>query len=145
GPGGDSGDLGADLADGLIADADDGRTGLAVVALEPAADPLEVALVLEHVVEARHPGSTPIGVLDVVAVSTVAEIRDLLLDPADVDATPFDAAERLAERLECASVVVLDDLDPDRPGPDARRAVALLAHLAPDARVIATADRASLV
>ena len=31
GPGGDSGDLGAELADGLIADADDGRTGLAVV------------------------------------------------------------------------------------------------------------------
>ena len=144
GPGGDSGDLGADLADGLIADADDGRTGLAVVALEPAADPLEVALVLEHVVEARHPGSTPIGILDVVAVSSVAEIRALLLEPGDADATPFDAAERLAGRLECASVVVLDDLDPDRPGPDARRAVALLAHLAPDARVVATPDRDAL-
>ncbi|RIJ51696.1 cobalamin biosynthesis protein CobW, partial [Clavibacter phaseoli] len=116
-----------------------------VVALEPAADPLEVALVLEHVVEARHPGSTPIGILDVVAVSSVAEIRALLLEPGDADATPFDAAERLAGRLECASVVVLADLDPDRPTPDARRAVALLAHLAPDARVIATADRASLV
>ncbi|MBP2457014.1 GTP-binding protein [Clavibacter michiganensis] len=143
-PGGDSGDLGADLADGLIADADDGRTGLAVVALEPAADPLEVALVLEHVVEARHPGSTPIGILDVVAVSSVAEIRALLLDPGDADATPFDAAERLAGRLECASAVVLGDLDPDRPGPDARRAIALLAHLAPDARVVATPDREAL-
>ncbi|MBF4637835.1 GTP-binding protein [Clavibacter michiganensis] len=143
-PGGDSGDLGADLADGLIADVDDGRRGLAVVALEPAADPLEVALVLEHVVEARHPGSTPIGILDVVAVSSVVEIRELLLEPGDTDTTPFDAAERLAGRLECASVVVLDDLDPDRPTPDARRAVALLAHLAPDARVVATADRASL-
>ncbi|GAB7304635.1 hypothetical protein MAFF212519_25140 [Clavibacter michiganensis] len=143
-PGGDSGDLGADLADGLIADVDDGRRGLAVVALEPAADPLEVALVLEHVVEARHPGSTPIGILDVVAVSSVAEIRELLLEPGDADTTPFDAAERLAGRLECASVVVLDDLDPDRPTPGARRAVALLAHLAPDARVVATADRASL-
>ncbi len=97
-PGGDSGDLGADLADGLIADVDDGRRGLAVVALEPAADPLEVALVLEHVVEARHPGSTPIGILDVVAVSSVAEIRELLLEPGDADTTPFDAAERLAGR-----------------------------------------------
>ncbi|MBF4622839.1 GTP-binding protein [Clavibacter sp. VKM Ac-2872] len=144
-PGGDSGDLGADIADGLIADADDGRTGLAVVALEPAADPLEVALVLEHVVEARHPGSTHIGILDVVAVSSVAEILELLLDPGRADATPFDAAERLAGRLECASVVVLDDLDADHPDPDARRAVALLAHLAPDARVIATADRRALV
>ncbi|MWJ18993.1 cobalamin biosynthesis protein CobW [Clavibacter michiganensis subsp. michiganensis] len=143
-PGGDSGDLGADLADGLIADVDDGRRGLAVVALEPAADPLEVALVLEHVVEARHPGSTPIGILDVVAVSSVVEIRELLLEPGDADTTPFDAAERLAGRLECASIVVLPDLDPDRPTPDARRAVALLAHLAPDARVVATADRASL-
>lgn len=143
-PGGDSGDLGADLADGLIADVDDGRRGLAVVALEPAADPLEVALVLEHVVEARHPGSTPIGILDVVAVSSVAEIRALLLDPGPGDATPFDAAERLAGRLECASVVVLDDLDPDRPAPAARRAVALLAHLAPDARIVATADRDAL-
>ncbi len=113
-PGGDSGDLGADLADGLIADVDDGRRGLAVVALEPAADPLEVALVLEHVVEARHPGSTPIGILDVVAVSSVAEIRELLLEPGDADTTPFDAAERLAGRLECASIVVLPDLDPDR-------------------------------
>ncbi|WP_435093929.1 GTP-binding protein [Clavibacter michiganensis] len=143
-PGGDSGDLGADLADGLIADVDDGRRGLAVVALEPAADPLEVALVLEHVVEARHPGSTPIGILDVIAVSSVAEIGELLLDPSDADLRPFDAAERLAGRLECASVVVLPDLDPDRPTPDARRAVALLAHLAPDARIVATADRASL-
>ncbi|MEW5095462.1 GTP-binding protein [Clavibacter michiganensis] len=143
-PGGDSGDLGADLADGLIADVDDGRRGLAVVALEPAADPLEVALVLEHVVEARHPGSTPIGILDVVAVSSVVEIRELLLEPGDTDTTPFDAAERLAGRLECASIVVLPDLDPDRPTPDARRAVALLAHLAPGARIVATADRASL-
>ncbi|RIJ55490.1 cobalamin biosynthesis protein CobW, partial [Clavibacter lycopersici] len=139
-PGGDSGDLGADLAEGLIADVDDGRRGLAVVALEPAADPLEVALVLEHVVEARHPGSTPIGIVDVIAVSSVAEIRELLLDPGDADVTPFDAAERLAGRLECASAVVLEDLDPDRPAPDALRVVALLAHLAPDARIVATAD-----
>jgi G3E family GTPase len=143
-PGGDSGDLGADLADGLMADADDGRTGLAVVALEPAADPLEVALVLEHVVEARHPGATPIGILDVVAVTSVAEVRDLLLDPRDDDATPMDAAERLAGRLECASVVVLDGLDPARPTPDARRATALLALLAPAARVVPVGDRASL-
>ena len=144
-PGGDSGDLGADLAEGLIRDADDGRTGLAVVAIEPAADPLEVALVLEHVVEARHPGSTPIGILDLVAVSSVAEVRDLLLDPRAADATPFDAAERLAGRLECASVVVLEDLDPAHPSPDGRRALALLACLAPDARVVAVADRAALV
>jgi G3E family GTPase len=143
-PGGDSGDLGADLAEGLIADADDGRTGLAVVALEPAADPLEVALVLEHVVEAGHPGATPIGILDVVAVSSVAEIRALLLDPDGDDRDPFDAAERLAGRLECASVVVLGDLDPARPTPDARRVLALLALLAPDARVVAVGDRESL-
>jgi G3E family GTPase len=152
-PDGDSGDLGTRIAEGLIADADDGRTGLAVVALEPAADPLEVALVLEHVVEARHPGSTPIGILDVVAVSSVAEIRAVLLEPADdagaaaapLDTAPLDAAERLAGRFECASVVVLADLDPDRPSRDARRAIALLAHLAPLARVVARGDRASLV
>ncbi|MFT2707526.1 GTP-binding protein [Clavibacter zhangzhiyongii] len=143
-PGGDSGDLGADLADGLIADADDGRIGLAVVALEPAADPLEVALVLEHVVEARHPGATPIGILDVVAVSSVAEIRDLLLDPEGEDRVPFDAAERLAGRLECASVVVLGDLDPARPTSDGHRVRALLALLAPDARVVSVGDRESL-
>jgi G3E family GTPase len=143
-PDGDSGLLGAELADGLVADADDGRTGLAVVALDPAADPLEVALVLEHVVEARHPGSTPIGVLDVVAVSSVAEVRDALLDPRDDDG-PLDAAERLAGRLECASVVVLDDLEPERPTADARRVLALLALLAPDARIVACGDRASLV
>jgi G3E family GTPase len=151
---GDSGDLGTRIAEGLIADADDGRTGLAVVALEPAADPLEVALVLEHVVEARHTGATPIGILDVIAVSSVAEIRAVLLEPADLapvehaaplDPAPLDAAERLAGRLECASVVVLTDLDPARPSPDARRAVALLAHLAPLARVVARGDRASLV
>ncbi|QIS40869.1 cobalamin biosynthesis protein CobW [Clavibacter capsici] len=142
-PDGDSGDLGADIADGLIADADDGRTGLAVVALEPAADPLEVALVLEHVVEARHPGATPIGILDVVAVSSVAEVRDVLLDPDDDD-RPFDDAERLAARLECASVVVLDGWDPAWSSPDARRVVALLALLAPAARVVPVGDRASL-
>ena len=144
-PDGDSGLLGAELAEGLIADADDGRTGLAVVALDPAADPLEVALVLEHVVEARHPGSTPIGILDVVAVSSVAEIRDALLDARDDDTDPFDAAERLAGRLECASVVVLEDLDPLRPTADARRVVALLGLLAPDARIVPRGDRAELV
>ncbi|MDA3804731.1 MULTISPECIES: CobW C-terminal domain-containing protein [Clavibacter] len=144
-PDGDSGRLGAELAEGLIADVDDGRRGLAVVALEPAADPLEVALVLEHVVEARHPGSTPIGVLDVVAVSSVAEIRDVLLDPRDDDAAPFDAGERLAGRLECASVVVLADLDPERPTADARRVVALVGLLAPDARIVTHGDRDALV
>lgn len=143
-PDGDSGDLGADIADGLIADADDGRTGLAVVALEPAADPLEVALVLEHVVEARHPGATPIGILDVVAVSSVAEIRDVLLEPRDDAGTLLDDAERLAGRLECASVVVLDGWDPAWSSPDARRVVALLALLAPAARIVPVGDRASL-
>ncbi|MBO0983718.1 GTP-binding protein [Rathayibacter sp. SD072] len=139
-PESDSGEFAVGLAAELARQADDGESGVTVVALDPAADPMEVALVLEHLLRRRHPGDTRIGVLDVVAVTSVAEVSRVLLGTPSGERAPqspheWDAAETLAGRLEFATLVVLTD-DRGTNGDAAAQARDLLAALSPGADVL---------
>ncbi|MCM6761559.1 GTP-binding protein [Rathayibacter sp. ZW T2_19] len=136
-PESDSGEFAVGLAAELARQADDGESGVTVVALDPSADPMEVALVLEHLLQRRHPGDTRIGVLDVVAVTSVAEMSRVLLGTPSDQHPPqgpqeWDRAERLAARLEFATLVVLTDGD----GVEQEPARDLLAALSPGAEIL---------
>lgn len=143
----DSAEFAVELAARLAADAGDGITGSTAIALEPAADVVEVALVLEHMLNAQRP-RVAVGIRDVVAVSSVREIGETLLGmgmglEAPAPHRDLDAPGRLAQRLEFASLIVLtDDSETDRPA-ESGLIRALLARLAPDARVLGPSAFAS--
>jgi G3E family GTPase len=103
-----------------------------VVILDPAAEVDEVSLVFEHVVE-RERVPVPVGVRDVIAVSSVREILTVLRD-ADSHDEDLSAPGRLARRLEFSSLIVLIDLD-DADSADATLVRAFLAALSPAALV----------
>ncbi|HEV7951223.1 MAG TPA: GTP-binding protein [Glaciihabitans sp.] len=133
--GDDSGDFALTLADQLMADADAGTSGNTIVVLEPGADVMEVALVLEHVVEGRHPSLQRIGIVEVMAVTSLTAIEELIFGDGITGPHEFTASEALAQRLEFASTIVLTDLGADI---DERVALVLnfLRRLSPAARVI---------
>lgn len=141
----DSAEFAVELAARLAADAEDGITGSTAIALEPAADVVEVALVLEHMLTAHRP-RVAAGIRDVVAVSSVREIGQTLLGMGAEASAPYrdlDAPGRLAQRLEFASLIVLtDDSDADPPA-ESGLIRALVARLAPDARVLGPSAFAS--
>ncbi|KZX21393.1 GTP-binding protein [Rathayibacter tanaceti] len=137
-PGSDGPQFADELAHRLAAQADDGRRGHTVVALDPGADPLEIGLVLEHLCSQRHPGDTRIALLDVVAVTSAAEILRVLCRSGGPSA---DAGERLAARLEFASMIALTD-PIDAPVTDDGALVLDLLHaIAPSAEVITAHER----
>ncbi|NRG40999.1 GTP-binding protein [Rathayibacter sp. VKM Ac-2835] len=137
-PDSDSAEFAAELAAELARQADDGESGITVLSIDPVADPMEVALVLEHLCSRRHPGDTRIGVLDVVAVTSVDEVTRVLLGEGAEDLGPqqWDRAERLATRLEFAGLIVLTDGD----GAGASPAVDLLRALSPGAEILTERD-----
>ncbi|MWV58822.1 GTP-binding protein [Rathayibacter sp. VKM Ac-2754] len=138
----DSAAFAGELAAELARQADDGETGVTVLALDAAADPMEVGLVLEHLCERRHPADTRIGILDVVAVTSLAEVTHVLLgQPAAFTPTAseadVDAAEKLAGRIEFADLIVLTDADGRACEGEA---VDLLRAMAPAAEILASCD-----
>ncbi|AZZ53129.1 GTP-binding protein [Rathayibacter festucae] len=140
-PDSDSAEFAAELADELARQADDGENGITVISLDPVADPMEVALVLEHLCVRRHPGDTRIGVLDVVAVTSVDEVTRVLLGEgaeqgSEQEPPQWDRAERLATRLEFAGLIVLTDGD----GAGASPAVDVLRALSPGAEILTERD-----
>ncbi|MCP2635368.1 GTP-binding protein [Microbacterium sp. HD4P20] len=146
--GADSAEFAVDLAEALMADASDGLTGNAVVLLEPSADPVEVALVMEHVLNIQEP-AVLVGIRDVVAVTSVSEVLTVLFDAradgaAAAGSRDFDAPGRLARRLEFASVIVLTDDDASHQPAQAKLVTAFLAQLAPAARVVSESQVSSL-
>jgi G3E family GTPase len=167
-PGESAEEFGVELAESLARDADNGNRGNALVVLEPDASVMEVALVFERVVEQRDSGAARVGIRDVIAVSSVAEVRALLFgdvpkrpQSGSADPESLNAPEQLAERLEFASIIVLTDLadlggnadltdQADRAGnaTDPQRVeqvLMLLAKLSPAARVLPGADLGDLV
>ncbi|QHC58044.1 GTP-binding protein [Rathayibacter sp. VKM Ac-2760] len=138
-PPGDSVRLAEELAAELGREADAGRRGVSVVALDPLADTLEVGLVLEHLCTRRGGTAPRVAVLDVVAVTSVDEILDVLVG-RDGSSPAGDAgvAERLASRIEFASLVVLAGRRGARASTPADDTVAVdLVHaLAPSAQVV---------
>lgn len=151
------------LADQLAEASAAGRGGHTIVLLEPAAEATEVALVLEHVLDARRP-MPPVAIRDVVAVSSVREIMSVLVGAGEavgvaepMGPDEFGAPGRLARRLEFASVIVLADADADadagagagadagggHPPAGAALARAFLARLTPFARVLSPAELAA--
>lgn len=130
------------LAEKLLDDASAGHRGNLIVLLEPTADVTEIALVMEHIFTSRVP-TEPIGIRDVVAVTSVREIVQVLLSPAEPDGASSDTllAEfrrpgQLASRLEFASVIVLTDLGSDATSSETVLVRALLSRMAPRARVV---------
>ena len=81
-PGATAAEFAVELAEDLVADARTGMTGDLIVVLEAAADVVEVALVLEHALDSQQP-RLPIGIREVIAVTTVREILELLVRPED--------------------------------------------------------------
>ena len=145
-PDSDSAEFAVELAAELARQADDGETGITVMSIDPVADPMEVGLVLEHLLGRRHPGDTRIGVLDVVAVTSLDEVSRVLLgDGADTgaaqdpphDSPQWDRAERLAGRLEFAGLIVLTG---GRGPRDDDAALDLLRALSPGAEILAERD-----
>jgi hypothetical protein len=144
--GDDDATFAVELAEQLASDYDDGVTGNTVVALEPGADVVEIALVLEHVLEARRP-RVPVGIRDVVAVTSVREVTQQLfgrtVEPSARMADDVTSPGRLAARLEFASMIVLTDV-PDAAAPeDTRLVLAFLARMAPSALVLTPSDVAN--
>ena len=139
-PDSDGAEFAAELAAELARQADDGESGVSVISIDPVADPMEVALVFEHLCSRRHPGDTRIGVLDVVAVTSVDEVTRVLLGggvpPGPQDPPQWDRAETLAGRLEFAGLIVLTDGD----GAGASPAVDLLRALTPGAEILTERD-----
>jgi len=139
--GDDDATFAVELAHRLASDYDDGLTGNTVIVVEPQADIVEIALVLEHMLDSRRP-RPPIGIRDVVAVTSVSEIGRLLFGhaPDDQNSEDFASPGRLASRLEFASMIVLTDV-PDAAAPaDTRLVLAFLARLAPSALLLSPHD-----
>ncbi|SKA96354.1 Cobalamin synthesis protein cobW C-terminal domain-containing protein [Agreia bicolorata] len=140
--GDDDATFAVELAEQLASDCDDGLTGNTVVVLEAGADIVEIALVLEHMLEARRP-RVPVGIRDVVAVTSVREVGQQLLgwaSEASAQGDDFTSPGCLASRLEFASMIVLTDA-PDAAAPaDTRLVLALLARMAPSALVLTPFD-----
>lgn len=167
--GDDADEFAIELAESLSADADRGVRGNSMIVLEPDASVMEVALVFERVVERRDLTSARVGIRDVVAVSSLSEIRRLLFGAdvapgsdgradagSEVDGVEdYNAPERLAERLEFASLIVLTDLGEgagvaggvrgagSAGGAADALALSLLGRLAPMARVLSMGDLAT--
>jgi hypothetical protein len=144
----DSAEFAVRLGEWLGRDAEQGATGHTIVALDPAADTLEVALVLEHVLAERRREmgreGAPVCIREVMAVSSVAEISALLFGAgggASRGAAGLDEPGRLARRLEFAGTIVLADTQ-GLPGPgtgspaETAIVLAFLAKLAPAATVV---------
>jgi G3E family GTPase len=137
---GDSAGFAVDLAEQMLAEFHDGRRGNSIAALDPAADVMEVALVLEHVLDSQRP-RLPIVVRDVVAVTSAREmLADLFGMRRDADVfaqdEDFDRPGRLASRLEFASIIVLSDVTATHVPRGAKLAQAVLRVMSPAARVI---------
>jgi hypothetical protein len=146
--GGDDGaTFAVDLAEQIASDYEDGFAGNTVVALEPRADLVEIALVLEHMLDSRRP-RLPIGIRDVVVVTSVREIGELLFGWAR-ETSPvrrsvdFTSPGRLASRLEFASMIVLTDVPDAAALADTRLVLAFLSRMAPSALVLAPFDVAN--
>jgi G3E family GTPase len=144
----DPADFALVLAERLLDDVVAGRGGNTVVLLDPEADVVEIALITERVLECRRP-ALPVGIRDVVAVSSVREIIEVLCMPTteESSASPasdadYSSAGRLASRLEFASIVVLTDVLDTAIPVESALVQALLAKLAPLARVLSLDDLA---
>lgn len=143
-PGVASAEFAVELAQRLAANVGEGITGNTIVVLEADADVVEVALVLEHVLDTQQP-RMPIGIRDVVAVTSVREVLASLID-TDADQssptqfTDFASPGRLAARLEFASLIVLCDVSDADTSAETELVRALVTRLAPAARVIAVTD-----
>lgn len=140
--GDDDATFAVELAEQLASEYDDGLTGNTVVVLEPGADIVEIALVLEHMLDGRRP-RVPVGIRDVVAVSSVREVGQQLLGWASEAADQIDdftSPGRLASRLEFASMIVLTDVPNAAAAEDTRLVLALLERLAPSALVLTPFD-----
>jgi G3E family GTPase len=142
--GDDDATFAVELAERLASDYDDGLTGHTVVVLEPEADTVEVALVLEHMIDGRRPRPA-VGIRDVVAVTSVREICELLFGRGGEarHRDDFTSPGLLASRLEFASMIVLTDV-PDAASPaDTRLVQGFLARLSPSALLLAPSDVAT--
>lgn len=143
-PGIDSAELGLELAESFIAEAERGAAGNVAVVLDSDADVVEVALVLEHVLDAREP-RLPIGIRDVVAVTSVREIMDELFGVRDelVREHSWTSPGRLAARVEFASLIVLVDIEEADLRAEAALVLSLIASVAPAARVLTMSEVSS--
>ena len=130
----DSGDFALVLADRLLAMARDGSSGRTVVGLEPEADLMEVAFVLETELDHQHDDGPAVELHDVVAVVSVQDVHRWLLSPAAAPASDHVTAEFLASQVEFATVVVLTDAA-TAPPDQLDSVLWLLRRLNPDASV----------
>ena len=140
--GDDDATFAVELAEQLASEYDDGLTGNTVVVLEPGADIVEIALVLEHMLDGRRP-RVPVGIRDVVAVTSVREVGQQLFGWAaecSAQGDDFTSPGRLASRLEFASMIVLTDVPNVAAAEDTRLVLALLERLAPSALVLTPFD-----
>jgi G3E family GTPase len=140
-PGHDDAEFAADLATNLVNEFQDGSRGNTVILLEESADVVEIALVLEHVLDTHQPREA-IAVREVVAVSGVAEILSVLFVAGEQNRlsekeTDFATPGRLARRLEFASLIVLTDVTDVFAPFETELVKAFLARVAPAARVLA--------
>jgi G3E family GTPase len=139
------------LAERLVDDVVAGRRGNTVVLLDPEADVVETALITEYLLESHRP-ALPVGIRDVVAVSSVHEIIEVLYTPTTAgedSASPdsgvdYSSAGRLASRLEFASIVVLTDVLDNAIQVESALVQTLVAKLAPLARVLSLGDLAKV-
>ena len=97
-----------DLAERLGDHAANGQRGAAVVELHPSVDLTETALVLDAVFGELATDGTPVGLGEVIVVVSAVSARAELFDTVagEVD---FETPERLATRIELATVVVVTD------------------------------------
>lgn len=131
----DSGDFALVLADRLLAMARDGSSGRTIVGLEPEADLMEVAFVLETELDHHRDEGPVVELHDLVAVVSVRDLHRWLLSPAAGPAEDHVTAEFLASQVEFATVVVLTDAT-TAPADQLDSVLWLLRRLNPDAAVM---------
>lgn len=108
-------ELALHLADHLTSLAENGQRGDVVVELHAGCDPIEIALVLEHIF-ATTPGPH-MSFRNLVTVANAADIRRLLFCDTSIEAAlasghtdTADSSEELAVQLEFATTIVLTNL-----------------------------------
>ncbi|MFB2585558.1 CobW C-terminal domain-containing protein [Herbiconiux liukaitaii] len=140
-PGAGNAEFAAALAESLSSEARHGMVGESTVVLDPDADVMEVALVLEHVLESRQQ-KIPVRIREVVAVTSIDEIlRELcVIGGSTLHESDLGSPGRLARRLEFAGLIVLTDIRADSAPAETALVVSLLALLSPAARIVSVPE-----
>jgi len=128
------GTVSENLADVVIAAAQGGARGHLALSLDATVDPLEACLVMQQRFLAQHPSQAPVHLRDVVTVVHPDELQPLV-DHQRL--SPIAELEALADRVECATIVVIAQAG-------ARRAADVAHALNPRAAIVAVDDVAAV-